>query len=162
VSVREEDLASGRGFAHVSGSDEPLPIATARHVACAGAVQRVVFDANGRIIQLGTLERAFTHHQRRGISVRDGGCLIPGCHVPAEWCEIHHVTEHSRGGPTHTDNGVLLCWFHHRTLDTSGWKIRMNRGVPEVRGPTWWDHTLTWRATTKSPVRRRDRIVNRS
>ncbi len=35
--------------------------------------------------------------QRRAIGVRDGECLIPGCHVPAAWCEIHHVTEHARG-----------------------------------------------------------------
>ena len=162
VSVRAEDLESGRGFAHISGIDEPISLAVARHVACSGAVQRVVFDDTGRIIALGTLERVFGHHQRRGISLRDGGCLIPGCPVRAEWCEIHHVQEHSRGGPTHTDNGVLLCWHHHRTLETSGWEIRMNHGVPEVRGPSWWDAHRTWRPTTKSPVRMRERIARRN
>ncbi|WP_314504105.1 DUF222 domain-containing protein [uncultured Microbacterium sp.] len=162
VSVRSEDLVSGRGFAHISGSDEPISLAAARHVACSGAVQRVVFDDTGRIVSLGTLERIFTHHQRRAISLRDGGCIIPGCHVPAEWCEIHHVQEHSRGGPTHTDNGVLLCWHHHRTLDSSGWMIRMSRGVPEVRGPYWWDAKLKWRAVTKSPVRMRERMARRT
>lgn len=161
VSVRAEDLASGRGFAHISGTEEPISLAAARHVACSGAVQRVVFDDTGRIVSLGTLERIFTHHQRRAFTLRDGGCIIPGCHVPAEWCEIHHVTEHSSGGPTHTDNGVLLCWHHHRTLDTSGWMIRMNNGVPEVRGPYWWDAKLTWRPTTKSPVRMRERMARR-
>ncbi len=99
VAVRAEDLATGRGFAHISGCDEPISLAAARHIACAGAVQRVVFDESGRIASLGTLERVFTHHQRRAIALRDGGCVIPGCRVPAEWCEIHHVTEHSRGGP---------------------------------------------------------------
>ena len=162
VSVREEDLATGRGFAHLAGTDEPLPISFARHIACTGAVQRVVFDTSGRIIQLGTPERVFTHHQRRAIALRDGGCIIPGCHVAADWCEIHHVTEHSRGGPTHTDNGVLLCWFHHRTLDTSGWMVRMNRGVPEVRGPYWWDAYRKWRPVTTSPVRMRERLAHRT
>lgn len=162
VSVREEDLATGRGFAHLAGTDEPLPISFARHIACTGAVQRVVFDRTGRIVQLGTPERVFTHHQRRSIALRDGGCIIPGCHVAADWCEIHHVTEHARGGPTHTDNGVLLCWFHHRTLDTSGWMVRMARGVPEVRGPYWWDAHRKWRPVTTSPVRMRERIVNRT
>ncbi|WP_375386664.1 DUF222 domain-containing protein [uncultured Microbacterium sp.] len=162
VSVREEDLATGRGFAHLAGSDQPLPLAFARHIACAGAVQKVVFDTYGRIIQLGSLERGFTHHQRRAITLRDGGCIIPGCHIPADWCELHHVTEHSRGGPTHTDNGVLLCWFHHRTLDTSGWMVRINHGVPEVRGPYWWDAKLKWRTVTKSPIRLRERIVSRT
>ena len=162
VSVRAEDLATGRGFAHIEGCDEPISLAAARHVACSGAVQRVVFDDTGRIVSLGTLERVFTHHQRRAISLRDGGCIIPGCHVTAAWCEIHHVEEHSRGGPTHTDNGVMLCWFHHRTLDTSGWMVRMNHGIPEVRGPYWWDAKLKWRLVTKSPVRTRDRLALRT
>ncbi len=162
VSVRAEDLATGRGFAHLAGCDQPLPLSSARHIACSGAVQRVVFDDTGRILQLGTPERIFTHHQRRAISLRDGGCVIPGCHISAEWCEIHHVTEHARGGPTHTDNGVMLCWFHHRTLDTSGWKVRMNRGVPEVRGPYWWDTQVKWRPVTKSPIRMRERVASRT
>ena len=161
-SVRAEDLATGRGFAHIEGCDEPISLASARHVACSGAIQRVVFDANGRIVSLGTLERVFTHHQRRAISLRDGGRIIPGRHVTAAWCEIHHVEEHSRGGPTHTDNGVLLCWFHHRTLDTSGWMVRMNHGIPEVRGPYWWDAKVKWRPVTKSPVRMRERIALRT
>ncbi|WP_255355578.1 HNH endonuclease [Agromyces sp. Soil535] len=32
--------------------------------------------------------------------------------MPAAWCEIHHVTPDTHGGPTHPDNGVLLCFFH--------------------------------------------------
>jgi hypothetical protein len=81
-------------------------------------IQRVLFD-EGRIIGISTTDRVFTVHQRRAIIARDKECLIPGCHVPGSWCEIHHVTEHSRGGPTHTDNGVPLCWWHHRRLGTS-------------------------------------------
>jgi hypothetical protein len=103
VSVRAEDLASGRGFAHLSGTDEPISLAAARHVACSGAVQRVESDHTGRIVSLGTPERVFGHHLRRAITLRDGGCLIPGCHVPAEWCEIHHVPRrthaHRQRGP---------------------------------------------------------------
>lgn len=159
VSVREEDLESGRGRAHIPGEDTPVPIAVARHTACAGRTQRVVFDDEGRVVSLGTLDRVFNHHQRRAIAVRDGGCLIPGCGVRPQWCEVHHVEEHADGGPTHTDNGVLLCWFHHRTLDADGWRIRMNEGVPEVRGPIWWDPGQRWRRATTSPTRLRDRIA---
>ena len=162
VSVRAEDLANGRGYAHLPGDDEPISLAAARHIACTGAVQRVVSGANGRIVSIETLDRVFNFHQRRAITLRDGGCVIPGCHVPPQWCEIHHVEEHSRGGPTHTDNGVLLCWFHHRTIDSGGWRMRMIDGVPYVRGPSWWDAKLKWRPATKSPVRMRDRMVNRT
>jgi hypothetical protein len=162
VSVRAEDLATGSGFAHIDGIDEPVSLSVARHVACSGSTQRVVLDDAGRIVRLGTEDRVFNHRQRRAINLRDGGCVIPGCHVPAAWCEIHHVEEHGGGGPTHTDNGVALCWHHHRTLDTSGWRIRMNRGVPEVRGPCWWDSKMRWRPVTKSPTRMLDRISRRT
>ncbi|MFK4807172.1 MULTISPECIES: HNH endonuclease signature motif containing protein [unclassified Microbacterium] len=120
VSVRQEDLAAGHGRAHLPGDDQPVPLPVARHIACTGAIERVVLGENGRIVSITTLDRIFNHHQRKAITLRDGGCLIPGCHVPPQWCELHHVEEHSRGGPTHTDNGVLLCWFHHRTIDTGG------------------------------------------
>lgn len=162
VSVREEDLAAGHGRAHVPGDDQPIPLAVARHIGCTGAVQRVVLGEGGRIVSITTLDRIFNHHQRKAITLRDGGCLIPGCRVPPQWCEVHHVEEHARGGPTHTDNGVLLCWWHHRTIDTGGWQIRMIDGIPYVRGPSWWDHTGRWRPTTKSPTRRRDLIAIRT
>ena len=161
VSVREEDLANGRGYAHLPGDDAPISIAAARHIACGGAVQRVVTGANGRVVSIETLDRVFNHHQRRAITLRDGGCIIPGCHVPPQWCEIHHVEEHSRGGPTHTANGALLCWFHHRTIDSGSWSVRMVDGVPHVRGPHWWDAHGRWRPATKSPTRMRDAIARR-
>lgn len=145
VTVAAEDYATGRGWARVEGVETPVSMRVAAHTACGGTVQRVVLGAGGRIVGLGSSDRIFTPAQRRAIGVRDGECLIPGCHVPAAWCEIHHVTEHALGGPTHTDNGVALCWHHHRTLDTSGWQIRMREGVPQVRGPAWWDPRQRWR-----------------
>lgn len=145
VTVGAEDYATGRGWARVEGVETPVSTRAAAHTACGGTVQRVVLGAGGRIVGLGSSDRIFTPAQRRAIGVRDGECLIPGCHVPAAWCEIHHVTEHAHGGPTHTDNGVALCWHHHRTLDTSGWQIRMREGVPQVRGPAWWDPRRRWR-----------------
>lgn len=146
VSVTAQDYATGRGWARFDGIDTPGSISAAAHTACGGSVQRVLFDPEGRIIGIGVTDRIFTTRQRRAITARDRECLIPGCHVSASWCEIHHVTEHSRGGPTHTDNGVALCWHHHRTLDSSGWEIRMQNGTPQVRGPAWWDPARRWRA----------------
>jgi hypothetical protein len=154
-------LTGSRGWAHIDGADLSASVGLARAVACSGAVQRVAVTADGRVLRLGTEERVFNRHQRRAIAVRDGGCIIPGCGVPAGWCEIHHVTEHSRAGATHTDNGVLLCWFHHRFLGRSGWGIRMNRGVPEVQAPGWIDSARRWRRVTTSRTRLTDLLVRR-
>lgn len=152
VTVRERDLATNTGYAYAEGVDEPVSLSAARHVACVGAVQRVTQTEAGRIVRLETRERVFNAHQRRAILARDGGCIIPGCHVRAAWCEIHHVTEHAEGGATHTDNGVALCFHHHRTLDVNGWRIRMRDGVPQVLAPEWWDRHRRWRSVTKHPT----------
>ncbi|WP_327044368.1 HNH endonuclease signature motif containing protein [Microbacterium sp. Root553] len=142
------------GWATITGSGAHVPVSVAAHVGCSGTIQRVMFD-EGRIIAITTTDRVFTVHQRRAIIARDKECLIPGCHVPASWCEIHHVIEHAKGGPTHTDNGVPLCWWHHRSLGKSGWEIRMKDGVPQVRGPVWWDPDQRWRTPRLSAARRR-------
>jgi hypothetical protein len=128
VQVGAESVATGTGWATIANTQAPVPLGVASQVACAGAIQRVLTD-EGRIIGVTVSDRVFTVHQRRAIVARDGECLIPGCHVPASWCEIHHVVEHARGGPTQTDNGVPLCWWHHRSLETSGWEIRMSGGA---------------------------------
>lgn len=162
VSVRAEDLISETGWAHVDGTDEPVSTATATHAGCAGVIQRVLIGGNGRILRLGIEERVFNRHQRRAIALRDGGCLIPGCGVPPGWCEIHHVVDYAKGGPTHTDNGVMLCWFHHRFLEKIGWLIRMNLGVPQVKAPPWLDPSGRWRSVTKSKTRMLDLVERRA
>lgn len=156
VSVRASDLEAGRGVGHADGIEQPVSLRAVRHMMCTGGTQAITFDDRGRIIRLGSPERCFTPHQRRAILLRDGGCSIPGCRVPSSWCEIHHVIPDVDGGPTHPDNGVLLCWFHHRTIDTSGWGIRMVGGAPQVRPPAWLDPGGTWRPSTKSPTRLAD------
>lgn len=145
VSVDAADYASGSGWAQVLNTGAFIPARVAAQTGCAGGIQRVLFDDNGKIVSLGTSARIFNALQRRAITLRDGNCIIPGCTVPATWCEIHHVREHADGGPAHTDNGVLLCWWHHRNLHLSEWRIRMRDGVPEVRGPRWWDPDQIWR-----------------
>lgn len=153
VTVTAADYASGTGYAYADGADAPVPVRVAAQIGCAGGIQRVVFDDRGRIVSLGTSARIFNALQRRAIIARDGGCIVPGCTIPAEWCEIHHVTEHAHGGPTHTDNGVPLCWFHHRTLHLSHWQIRMRHGIPEIRGPAWWDHRRDWHPAGRGRLR---------
>jgi len=153
VSATAADLAAGRGWAQIGHTGDLVPLSAALQTGCAGGIQRILFDDGGRIVSIGTSSRIFNALQRRAITARDGGCVIPGCTIPATWCEVHHVKEHADGGPTHTDNGVLLCWFHHRTLHLTEWVIRMNRGIPEVRGPAWWDPHQRWHRT-RSPHHR--------
>lgn len=163
VSVRQSDLdsdgaAAGHGVGYIDGLETPVSMRVIKQYTCNGGTQRVVLDDGGRIIELGSPERCFTSQQRRAITLRDGECSTPGCHIPAAWCEIHHVDPAEHGGPTHTDNGLLLCWFHHRSLGNSEWQFRMLNGVPRVKAPPWLDSTQKWRPTAGSRIRQQERI----
>ncbi|WP_166785640.1 MULTISPECIES: HNH endonuclease signature motif containing protein [Cryobacterium] len=163
VSVREEDLnadfGQGRGVGWIDGVDSPIAINAVTDLISTGGQQKVVINNEGRIIALGSPERCFTPAQRRAIQLRDTRCIIPGCKIPAGMTEIHHVIPHSEGGPTHTDNGVCLCWWHHRYLAASGWAIRMVRGAVQIMAPPWLETGVReWRSVTKSRTRMTDAI----
>ena len=163
IQCTEESLLKRGGTAWLTdhfGQLAPTDSAAARHAACAGSVLRVTQDGRGRIIELDSTARIFNAHQRKAIMLRDGGCIIPGCSQSAMWCEIHHVQEWRDEGKTHTDNGVMLCWYHHRHIETHGWQVRMVDGVPHVQAPLWRDPAGTWRATRS--VHKPPKLVGRT
>ncbi|WP_129590376.1 HNH endonuclease signature motif containing protein [Cryobacterium aureum] len=157
IHVNATDLDQGRGVGWIDGIEAPVSLRRVKEAICAGGTQKIVVGTNGDILYLGDKMRCFSPKQRAAIAARDEGCIIPGCTIPARWCEVHHIQPHHQGGPTTTTNGTLLCWFHHHTIDTSGWNIRMTNDRPQIRGPLLWDPTQTWRpahthrANTPSP-----------
>ena len=79
------------------GADAPGP--EARIAALAAAL----FDT--RIpLAVGRTARTATPAQRRALAARDRGCVIPGCAIPAEACQVHHLVEWADGGTTDTAN----------------------------------------------------------
>jgi hypothetical protein len=90
------------------------------------ALAALLFD--GRIpLAVGRAQRTATSAQRRALAVRDRGCVIPGCQIPAEACQAHHLTDWAAGGATDVPNLVLLCWAHHRQVDLQMWTIAPGR-----------------------------------
>ena len=53
----------------------------------------------------------------------------PGCGIPAEACQTHHVDDWAAGGNTDLPNLALFCWAHHRQVDLGMWTI-----VPAATG----------------------------
>ncbi|TFD60988.1 HNH endonuclease [Cryobacterium suzukii] len=157
IHVNAADLDQGRGVGWIDGIEAPVSLRRVKEAICAGGTQKIIVGTNGDILHLADKMRCFSPKQRAAIAARDEGCIIPGCTTPARWCEVHHIHPHHQGGPTTITNGTLLCWFHHHTIDTSGWNIRMINGRPQIRGPLLWDPTQTWRpahthrANTPSP-----------
>jgi hypothetical protein len=145
VHVNAADLLTGTGVGWADGVDGPLSMRTINQMIDTGGYQPVYFSTTGAVLGLGRKVRCFTPLQRKAITARDGGCIIPGCTCPPQWTEIHHVKSWADGGRTDIDNGVLLCWYHHHTITTAGWNIRMIKGLPQVKAPAWIDPTGTWR-----------------
>jgi len=65
-------------------------------------IERVVFDSQRRIIDLGR-RRSFTGAARRALEITHRYCAHPGCDVPAEACQGDHIQPWSQGGTTHPD-----------------------------------------------------------
>jgi len=145
VHVSATDLLSGVGTGWIDGVDGPISMRTIDQMVDNGGFRPVFFGGNGAVLALGDKARCFSPLQRKAITARDGGCVIPGCDCPPQWTEVHHVVSWQDNGPTDVANGVLLCWYHHHTIGTGGWQIRMVLGMPEVKAPAWVDPAGTWR-----------------
>lgn len=143
VSVTKDELETGRGAAWVDGEAEPISATAAARIADAGGYQEVEVGPAGEVLSLGTAVRCFTPAQRRALAARDKGCIIPGCDVPARWCEGHHIEPYRDGGSTNVINAALLCWWHHFIIDDGPYRLRMREGVPEVRW-VFGSHASEW------------------
>jgi hypothetical protein len=138
VRVTAEVLEKKKGTGEIVGVSDPVPYSTIKQILCDGTVLPAMIDPDGALVALGAEQRRFTRPQRMGMIARDGPtCGIPGCTIPATACEAHHIIEHQDGGPTHTDNGALYCWFHHRMIDTGVFSVEMVDGRPRVTFPDW-------------------------
>ncbi|HSO16979.1 MAG TPA: DUF222 domain-containing protein [Arthrobacter sp.] len=108
----------------------PITASTIRKIACDADIIPVLLGGDGRILDIGRASRVFPPHIRKALTARDQGCAFPGCTIPAPWCEAHHITYWSRGGPTSTENGTLLCSHHHHLIHKEQWIIQLRTGIP--------------------------------
>ena len=55
-----------------------------------------------------TTRRTVSTTQRRALTLRDRGCVFPGCDRPPGWCEGHHIVPWPAGGPSDSLARVVL------------------------------------------------------
>ncbi len=121
-----------------TGHGGQLTVDEALRVAGEAEVIPVVIDKAG-ILAYGRTRRIAPAGLRRALTARDGGCVMPGCDQPPEWCEVHHLNPWFRGGKTDADELVLLCDLHHDGHEKQGWQITMIDGRPWCIPPPWID-----------------------
>ena len=73
-----------------------------------------MFDPASRVTDVGRKQRFFPDAARQAIKVRDRECFHELCDLPAEYCQIDHIHEWSKGGTTDQTNGRPACGFHNR------------------------------------------------
>lgn len=113
VMIPYADLVSDIRGAGVTATGQVLSPATVRKIACDARIIPVVLGTRGEVVDEGKDTRLFNRKERRRLMLRDGGCTFPGCTVPPQWCDAHHVLHWIRGGKTCLNNAALLCPRHH-------------------------------------------------
>ena len=128
-----EDLQAKTGVAHTGGGTL-LPMRDVIRMAAHAYNYLLIFDkANRCELFKGRTTRLATPEQRLVLYATERGCTHPGCDIPASWCQVHHVNDWRRGGPTDIDNLTLACGPDNRLADENGWTTRKN-----ARGETEW------------------------
>lgn len=150
ITVRLQDLEICAGQA-TTASGGVLPIRDALAMAERCHPILVVFDHNGRPLHLGRRRRLASADQRLALIAADGGCTSPGCIIPADQCQIHHVRPHAHGGRTDMDNLTLVCDSDHTGVHPGrlGWTTTIG-GDPRYPGRCAW--------TPPAHLRQRPRI----
>lgn len=123
----------------------PITAGDLRRLCCDADITPAVLGGQSEILDVGTTSRLVTPAIRRALSLRDGGCIFPGCDQPDVACEAHHLIPWWAGGRTAIGNMALLCPHHHGVVEpprfTSGcspdrWSVVMDDcGRPEVVPP---------------------------
>jgi hypothetical protein len=131
VVIQADDAAADR-IRSLDG--EPLDAEVAALLSCDAHLQALVVDRGGQPLWLGRAARLASPAQRRALTVRDGGCVFPGCEMPANWCDVHHEPAWEKGGASDPDTMALLCRRHHGLAHTERWVLRRN-DPPDGRPP---------------------------
>lgn len=134
------------GIAEPVGSPGNVTVdpSIARQQACANRIIPMVLGSASQPLDVGRAQRLFPRAIRRALHVRDRGCIVPGCTVPAAWCDGHHTRPWERGGPTSLANAALLCRNHHGATHKALLTIHLEAdGLPSVSLPKSVDPTQT-------------------
>ena len=94
-------------------SGDVLTPETVRRLACDAGIIPMVLGRQGEPLDVGRQKRLVTRGLRLALIARDKGCSFPGCTMPPQWADAHHVLPWYRGGRTSLLTTALLCRRHH-------------------------------------------------
>ncbi|MPV37564.1 HNH endonuclease signature motif containing protein, partial [Georgenia subflava] len=116
----------------------PITGDVARALAVGGTWRRLVTDpVTGTVLDHGRTRYRPPEDLQEHVRLRDTTCVLPGCSVPAQRCQIDHTIPWSQGGHTADTNHGPLCTRDH-TLKTVGafTVVQPQPGIFEWTTPT--------------------------
>lgn len=137
ISVPALTLAGASTEPALLDGVQPIDTDTAlRLVGAASGWERVLtHPATGAVL---AVDRYRPSSQlRRHLKALDERCRFPGCMILARHCDIDHVQDAARGGPTEHGNLSDTCRRHHVLKHHSAWAVSKSR-----------DGTVTWTSPT--------------
>ena len=131
----------GQAGAGVVGGCE-LSAGELRRLCCEAELIPVVLGGASEVLDVGRASRLVTAPIRTALLARDQGCVFPGCDLPPDACEAHHIVPWWAGGASALSNFVLLCHSHHGLVEPARhgtrdqWDVRLaGDGLPEFLPP---------------------------
>ncbi|MCB0971897.1 MAG: DUF222 domain-containing protein [Acidimicrobiales bacterium] len=90
--------------------------------ALLGHIRRVVYGADGVVIDQGRTQRCFTGAAQIAARLASQTCIWPGCGRSVVHSQVDHLNPWHRGGRTDQANGAIVCGRHNR-LKEHGYTI---------------------------------------
>ena len=121
-----QDVPAAQSVAEVriGARSVPVPAMTAWALAAGGTWRRLVTDpVSGVVLDVGRTRYRPPTGLADLVRARDRACVFPTCQIPAERCDLDHLTVWGQGGTTSLDNLATLCEAHHRLKHTPGWAL---------------------------------------
>jgi hypothetical protein len=87
---------------------------------------RFLGEPSRHVLDVGRSRRSAPPKIRRALTIRDGGCAVPGCDADPSRSEAHHITYWEHHGETSISNMILLCAKHHHLVHEGRWRIQRN------------------------------------
>ena len=140
------DLESLLHGAHADGvsylsSGVHLPVDHIRRLCCQAKIIPMVLSGDGKPLDVGRDQRLANREQRRALRTLHQTCAFPGCEIPFDDCDVHHVLWWELFGRTDLSNMVPLCARHHHLCHEGGWQLSIDQlrtiSVRRPDGTSW-------------------------
>lgn len=171
VTMTHQDLHDMATAAGVLPAGVRITAGDLRRLCCDADLMPAVLGAASEILDVGRTQRLVTPAIRKALSLRDGGCVFPGCTAPDSACEAHHLRPWWQGGVTALYNLVLLCPHHHRLVEperyqrpTDRWSIHIDSdtGQPVITPPRRTHRFTAWEDSDPSAASRKPSFPHES